>query len=57
MLLRRLAASTPSGAAGSVTQSSAPSGSSADSQSSAEGPPSSFPSVMHGFLIPVLLFI
>ena len=41
MLLRRLAASTPSGAAGSVTQSSALTGSAAASQSSIEGPPSS----------------
>lgn len=34
MLLRRLAASTPEGAAGSVTQASAPPGSAAASQSS-----------------------
>jgi hypothetical protein len=39
MLLRRLAASTSSGAAGSVTQSSAPTSSATASQSSALGPP------------------
>ena len=37
MLLRGLVASTPSGAAGFVTQSSAPTGSAAASQSSTEG--------------------
>jgi hypothetical protein len=40
MLLRRLAASTSSGAAGSVTQPSVPTGSATVSQSSALGPPS-----------------
>jgi hypothetical protein len=40
MLLRRLAASTSSGADGSMTQPSAPTGSATASQSSALGPPS-----------------
>jgi hypothetical protein len=43
MLLRRLAASTSAGAVGSVTQSSALTGSASASQSSTLGPPSSPP--------------
>jgi hypothetical protein len=42
MLLHRLAASTSSGAVGSVTQPSGPTGSTTASQSSALGPPSLF---------------